>query len=83
MSTVVYPLRLKRDETVLFKNAARRKGVSVAEFLRQAGRREARQFDTEPASLRLSRNWFTLPGWRGATERDKIRSAVRSRHVSR
>jgi hypothetical protein len=83
MSTMIYPMRLKPDESVLLKNAARRKGVSLAEFLRQAGRREARQLETEPASLRLSRNGFTLPNWPGATERDKIRYAVRSRHVSR
>jgi len=83
MSNMIYPLRLKRDENVLFKSAARRKGVSLAEFLRQAGRREARHLEAEPASLRLSRNGFTLPDWPGATERDKIRAAIRSRHVSR
>ncbi len=76
-------MRLKRDESALLKNAARRKGVSLAEFLRQAGRREARQLESEPASLRLSREGFTLPDWPGATERAKLRSAIRSRHVSR
>ena len=76
-------MRLKRDESALFKHAARRRGVSLAEFLRQAARREARQLPAEPASLRLSRDGFTLPDWPGATERDQIRAALHSRHVPR
>ena len=53
MPTMIYPMRLKRDESALFKSAARRKGVSVAEFLRQAGRHAARQMEDVPASLLL------------------------------
>jgi uncharacterized protein (DUF1778 family) len=76
-------MRLRREESVLFKNAARRRGVSLAEFLRQAGRNEARQVESAPASLELSRQGFTLPDLPGATEREKIRSAIARRHVSR
>jgi len=83
MPTMIYPMRLKRDESALFKSAARRKGVSVAEFLRQAGRHAARQMEDVPASLLLSRGGFTLPDLPGQTEREKIRSAIRQRHVSR
>jgi uncharacterized protein (DUF1778 family) len=83
MSTMIYPMRLKRGESALFKSAAKRKGVSLAEFFRQAGRREARETGIEPASLSLSRDGFTLPELPGNTEREKIRAAVRRRHVSR
>jgi hypothetical protein len=83
MSTMIYPMRLKREENALFKSAAKRKGVSLAEFFRQAGRREARETRIEPASLALSRNGFTLPDLLGKTEREKIRDAIRRRHVSR
>ena len=83
MSTMIYPRRLKRPEGELFKRAARRRGVSLAEFLRQAARNEAWQLESEPASLELSRSGFTLPEGRGRTEREKIQSTVFRRHVSR
>jgi uncharacterized protein (DUF1778 family) len=83
MSTTIYPMRLRREESALFKSAARRRGISVAEFLRQAGRREAGQMAAAPASLELSREGFTLPELPGATEREKIRAAIAKRHVSR
>lgn len=76
-------MRLKQEESTLFRRAARRRGVSLAEFLRQAARNEARQLEAEPASLELSRSGFTLPDLPGATERDKIRAAILKRHVSR
>ena len=76
-------MRLKRQESALFKSAAKRRGVSMAEFLRQAGRKEARQHESEPASLELSRGGFTLPELPGGTERKKIRAAISRRHVSR
>ena len=83
MSTMIYPMRLKREETALFKSAAKRKGVSVAEFLREAGRAAARSLGAEPASLALSRAGFTLPDQPGTTEREKIRRAIAARHVHR
>lgn len=83
MSTTIYPMRLERGESALFKRAARRKGVSLAEFFRQAGRRAAREAGSEPASLKLSRDGFMLPELPGGTEREKIRAAIRRRHVSR
>ena len=83
MSTTIYPMRLKREESALFRRAARRRGLSLAEFLRQAARHEARQMEAEPASLELSRSGFTLPDLPGATEREKIRKAIAKRHVSR
>lgn len=76
-------MRLKRDESALFRRAARRRGISLAEFLRQAARKEARQLETEPASLELSRAGFRLPDLPGRTEREKIRLAIAKRHVSR
>lgn len=76
-------MRLKREESALFRRAAKRRGLSLAEFLRQAARQEARQMEAEPASLELSRNGFTLPDLPGATEREKIRKAIAKRHVSR
>ena len=76
-------MRLRSEESALFKTAAKRRGVSLAEFLRQAGRNEARQFQSAPASLELSRSGFTLPDLPSKTEREKIRSAIVKRHVSR
>lgn len=76
-------MRLKQEESALFRRAAKRRGVSLAEFLRQAARNEARQIEAEPASLELSRSGFTLPDLPGKTEREKIRSAILKRHVSR
>ena len=84
MSTLIYPMRLKREEGALFKSAARKRGLTLAEFLRQAARKEARQTEAEPASLALSRSGFTLPELPGKTEREKIRAAMgRRHHVSR
>jgi len=83
MSTMIYPMRLKREENALFRRAAKRRGVSLAEFLRRAARNEAQQIEAEPASLELSRAGFTLPDLAGATERKKIRAAIAKRHVSR
>jgi hypothetical protein len=83
MSTMIYPMRLRREESALFKSAAKRRGVSLAEFLRQAGRHAAQQFESEPASLELSRGGFTLSELPGKTEREKIRAAISKRHVSR
>lgn len=83
MSTMIYPMRLRREESALFKSAAKRRGVTLAEFLRQAARNEVRQVESEPASLELSRQGFTLPELPGATEREKIRRAIAKRHVSR
>ena len=76
-------MRLRREESARFKLAARRRGVSLAEFLRQAGRHAARQFESVPASLELSRSGFTLPDLPGRTEREQIRAAVAKRHVPR
>ena len=42
-------MRLKREENALFKSAAKRKGVSVAEFLRDAGRAAAHNLGAELA----------------------------------
>ena len=84
MSTMIYPMRLKRAESALFKSAAKRRGISLAEFLRLAGRKEARQLESVPASLELSRGGFVLPELPGKTEREQIRAAVvRRHHVSR
>jgi uncharacterized protein (DUF1778 family) len=83
MSTTIYPMRLKREESALFRRAAKRRGLSLAEFLREAARHAARQIETEPASLELSRAGFTLPDLPGKTEREKIRAAILKRHVSR
>lgn len=76
-------MRLRREESALFRRAAKRRGLSLAEFLRQAARNEARQVEAEPTSLQLSRSGFTLPDLPGATEREKIRAAISKRHVSR
>lgn len=76
-------MRLKREEKALFQNAARRKGVTLAAFLRDAGRVAARQLTVEPSSLQLSRAGFTLPERPDKTEREQIRTAILKRHVSR
>jgi hypothetical protein len=83
MSSTIYPMRLKREENALFKSAARRKGLSLAEFFRKAAHREAQEMAAEPASLALSRDGFTLPDLPGKTERDQIRAAIRHRHAAR
>ena len=76
-------MRLKHHESAVFKRAAKRRGVSLAEFLRLAARHEAQQLESEPASLELSRSGFTLPDLPGRTEREKLRAAIIQRHVSR
>ena len=76
-------MRLKPEESALFRRAAKRRGLSLAEFLRQAARNEAQQMEAEPASLELSQSGFTLPDLPGATERERIRAAIAKRHVSR
>jgi hypothetical protein len=83
MSTTIYPMRLRREESALFRRAAKRRGISLAEFLRQAARNEARQVEAEPASLEISRGGFTLPDLPGKNEREKIRAAILKRHASR
>ena len=83
MSTLTYPMRLKREEKELFQNAAKRKGVTLAAFLREAGRAAARQITAEPSSLKLSRTSFTLPELPGKNEREHVRAAILKRHVSR
>ena len=83
MSTMTYPMRLKPADKNVFQRAARHKGVSLAAFLREAGHAAARQLQTEPASLKFSRDGFTLPERPGKTERDQIRAAIAARHVSR
>jgi hypothetical protein len=83
MSAIVYPIRLKRNESALFKTAAKRRGISLAEFLRQSARKEAEQSAKSPASLELSRDGFTVREWPGKTAREKIKAAISKRHVSR
>jgi uncharacterized protein (DUF1778 family) len=83
MKTTIYPMRLSAEDRKLFRSAAKRKQVSVADFLRTAARREALQLVEDPASLELSRQGFTLPDRAGSDERERVRAAIEQRHVSR
>jgi hypothetical protein len=76
-------MRLNAEDRKLFQSAARKKRVTVADFLRNAGRREAVKLVETPASLELSRSGFTLPERPGMNEREQVRTAVRQRHASR
>jgi uncharacterized protein (DUF1778 family) len=83
MKTTIYPIRLSDDDRRLFRSAAKKKQVSVADFLRRAARREALELVEAPTSLELSRQGFTLPERPGSDERERVRTAIRERHVSR
>lgn len=43
MSTRTYPLRLSREDRLLFKQAARAEGMTLASWLRKAGRERSKQ----------------------------------------
>ncbi len=81
MSRSTYPMRLSAADLEAFREAAQRESVSMAEFLRRAGRSRAREQARPPASVQLSREGFTLPEWPGKTERERIRNAIRQRHA--
>jgi hypothetical protein len=85
MSTTIYPMRFNSQDSRLFRAAAKQRQISVAEFLRRAGRKTIEEAETIPASLKLSREGFVLKNetGNGNGERAKIRAAILKRHVSR
>lgn len=61
MKSMVYPMRLTRKDRLLFRNAAEAQGLSIAEFLRRAGREKAAPSKRVPASLRYLDEFSTPP----------------------
>ena len=60
IKSTLYPIRLTRKDHLLFKNAAESEGISIAEFLRRAGREKAKPLKRQRASLRYL-NEFSTP----------------------
>src|SRR2546429_1545795 len=57
MSTYTYPIRLSREDRVLFKQSARAEGMTLASWLRQAARDRAKRVN--------KKSWacLTYPDW--------------------
>ena len=83
--TMLLQTRVQPKVAARFQKAARRRGLSPYAFLQQIVTDAASSADADasPASLELSRAGFTLPELPGKTEREKIRTAIARRHVSR
>ena len=83
--TVLLQTRVKSKVAARFQKTARQRGLSPYAFLQQIVTDAASSSDATmpPASLELSRAGFTVPELAGQTEREKIRTAIARRHVSR
>ena len=79
MKSTLYPLRLTRQDRLLFRNAAQAQGVSIAEFLRRAGREKAAPVKRQPASLRYLEE-FSTPAEAMKEPKAWIRRAIRERN---
>ncbi len=79
MKSTLYPLRLTRKDRLLFRNAAQAQGVSIAEFLRRAGREKAAPIKRQPASLRYL-DEFSTPAEALEAPREWIRGKIRERN---
>jgi hypothetical protein len=79
MKSTIYPVRLTRQDRLLFKNAARSEGLSIAEFLRRAGREKAAPVKRQPASLRYL-DEFSTPAEALENPKEWIRKKIRAGH---
>jgi uncharacterized protein (DUF1778 family) len=79
MKSTIYPVRLTRQDRLLFKNAAKSEGLSLAEFLRRAGRERAKPIKRQPASLRYLEE-FSTPAEAMEDPKGWIRRKIRERH---
>ncbi len=79
MKTTIYPVRLTRQDRLLFKNAAQSEGLSIAEFLRRAGREKAAPIKRQPASFRYL-DEFSTPAEALENPKAWIRKKIRERH---
>ncbi len=79
MKSMLYPIRLTRKDRVLFRNAAQAQGLSIAEFLRRAGREKAAPIKRQPASLRYL-DEFSTPAEALEDPREWIRKKIRERN---
>jgi uncharacterized protein (DUF1778 family) len=79
MKSTLYPMRLTRQDRLLFKNAAQSQGLSIAEFLRRAGREKAAPVQRQPASLRYL-DEFSTPGEALENPKEWVRRKIRERH---
>lgn len=79
MKSTLYPMRLTRRDRLLFRNAAQAQGLSIAEFLRRAGREKAAPIKREPASLRYL-DEFSTPAEALANPKEWIRKKIRERN---
>lgn len=79
MKSAIYPIRLTRQDRLLFKSAARSEGLSIAEFLRRAGREKAAPVKRQPASLRYL-DEFSTPAEAMENPREWIRKKIHDRN---
>lgn len=79
MKSTIYPIRLTRQDRLLFKNAAQAEGLSIAEFLRRAGREKAAPIQRQPASLRYL-DEFSTPAEALENPKEWIQKKIRERH---
>jgi hypothetical protein len=79
MKSTLYPIRLTRKDRLLFRNAAQSQGLSIAEFLRRAGREKAAPIKRQPASLRYL-DKFSTPPEAMANPREWIKNRIRERN---
>ena len=83
--TMLLQTRVKPKVAARFQKAARQRGLSSYAFLQKIVTDAASLADgnSSSASLELSRTGFTVPALPGKTERERIRTAIARRHVSR
>ncbi len=79
MKTTIYPVRLTRQDRLLFKDAAHSAGLSIAEFLRRAGREKAAPIKRQPASLRYL-DEFSTPAEALENPKEWLRKKICERH---
>jgi hypothetical protein len=79
MKSTLYPIRLIRKDRLLFRNAAQAQGLSIAEFLRRAGREKAAPIKRQPASLRYLEE-FSKPAEAMENPKAWIRKKIRERN---
>jgi hypothetical protein len=62
MSNSTYPLRLSREDRLLFKQSARAEGITLASWLRQAARERAKRIKKKAWACQTYPDWPLSPG---------------------
>lgn len=80
MSDAILPIRLKAKERKAFEEASQKLGLSLSEFIRQAGREKAERLSRPFASLSVDPN-YRMPSDASENPKAYIRQQIRRRHV--